>query len=1212
MPTIDIQADTKQAASAMNSLTAQLGAIKDRIEQVTSTVNTFNRAGNQISSTIQGMTKDGKEFTATFKRYVDSNGQFFTALKNIKFKDQLTDVVSKSIEWEEVLGRISRGLQYFVTYRAFNFISNQIEQGIASAKDFQVQLSLIRTISQDAQQSFSKFGSDVRGVSDRSGIDINQVGKAFYDTISNQVARGADTAPFVEQAANLARVTGSELPDSVNLLSSAINAYGLSVSDAERLSAIFFKTIDEGRVVSSELANTFGRVAVLGSNLGVSIEELNSVIAITTQKGFKTADALTLLTNLLIKLEKPTDATQAFFESLGVNTGEAAIKLLGFNGVLRKMVEAVKTGQVDVSAFFDEIRGRKQFGVFEQSIDQIERFAGKLSDTTGVIKTYNDAVAIRGESSADKLVKEFNKVSNIFTVEFGQRVLEITANMFEFVGGTKGIENGLSVLVPVAQSAAIALGAYTAAAIAGKIATFGFAGSLNTLGKALLFAAPALGVFGGLALGDSLQEIWGLKGIEDAFGKVDLTKLDATGEALERLKRQFQGFNEEAKKDTFAGLNTQSENLSKTFREISGTIAKATIANKKFLDEAKENAKRVNESIKIGFGTYSDGIKNGIKEIRKGVTEANTEIDKSTKKMLGFRETLDKLLFDTKFKYANEEFGGEFGGIGGQKDLLLKKQAENLKSRAAQLFGVGTPEAVDEARQLFDEIAKIEKDRFELQTDLQKKQAEAAGATGLFLVDTLPLEQKLNKLLAERTALEEKYTNTKKAQIVENQALDKSETERLRKLEQALQSYEKLDIFDKAGSIKSEFRGQGGKFAPDKLQSELGRLEKDIRESAGTPEERIAIETLLWSKRQSLFKEAQAQERADYLKTTEQRLLGEEEVYKKRIEDIKRVRQEQLAFQKTAFEALGNKPQELAGFADKAIRVGGVSNEDQLAIYNKMGAFQESLKTLFNDKAVKDGVAIFKPENLEAARQAYTTAVDTIIKARDNAGRQADLTLQDASGRAITPGGGKAAFDLQVQEITSSWIKVMEGITQEKTGATIFDQTIRQPFEQLKASVPELANVTKSTTEAMGQSFKDLAAGGLEDMRKQLEEINRLLQMGGVGINAETASYMATGGVVGAFPGKPRGQDRYPIWAARGEYVVNAQSAAMFKPMLDSINYRRTPRYMANGGIVGGDTNIGDINVNVSGGNNGIATGRTIASTLERELRRRTINLNRR
>jgi hypothetical protein len=65
--------------------------------------------------------------------------------------------------------------------------------------------------------------------------------------------------------------------------------------------------------------------------------------------------------------------------------------------------------------------------------------------------------------------------------------------------------------------------------------------------------------------------------------------------------------------------------------------------------------------------------------------------------------------------------------------------------------------------------------------------------------------------------------------------------------------------------------------------------------------------------------------------------------------------------------------------------------------------------------------------------------------------------------------------------------------------------------------------------------------------------------------------------------------------------VINAGSARKFSSQLTAMNAGVRPSYHTHGGSV---TNVGDINVSVTGGGSARQTGRSIATELRRELRR--------
>ncbi len=1231
MPTIDVRADTSQATSSMNAFAAALQATNDRIEKVTKSTANFNKDGEQTSATIKGMTKDGQEFTATFKRVADqidaATGKVLTwktelsKLNYSTIKKDTDDLIHKTTALDQVIARVARSFQYFITYRAFNFITNQIEDGIKAAKDFQIQLSLIRTISQDTQLSFAQYGNAVRKVSDDSGIDVNEVGKAFYDTVSNQIAKGSDTGAFVKTATDLSRVTGSTLPDSVNLLSSAINAYGLSVSDAERLSAIFFKTIDEGRIVASELSNTFGRVGVLGANLGVSIEELNAVLAITTQKGFKTSDAMTLLTNLLIKLEKPTEATKEFFQGLGVDTGEAAVKLLGFNGVLKRMVDLVKSGQVDVSAFFDEIRGRKQFGIFEQSIDQISDFSDRLKDTTAVMKTYRTALEIRGESPADKLVKETNKLSNVFKVDLGQAILKNVADLATWIGGADTVVGAAGKLGDTIKLVGISLGIYAAASVTARTANtlltasfYSAAGGAGTLLRTLIPLAAGYATYVA-----AKNLIGGDQG--DIFGKIDPTRLDSLSASIEKAALKMKDFKENATKiDVFA---EGTKRVDDRFKDLIGTLAKANLANDKLLNSARDKSKEAADALKIGFAGFADTLKKNINDIKSKITEARNEIEKSAKFVAGFGDTIDDIIYKSQTKFATDE----------QKIELSEIRIAKIIDKIKELYASGDNQKIEEARQLAKEAASLIAAAEEGRNDLQRKYLEEDLKSGrtprdpsgvdVFTASTTNEQQRLYNLKALITALEERGAKAQATKVENLQRETAAETEKLRILEQALKAYEKIDVFNKEGGVKGDYKTQG-RFDPAKLQAELDKLDKQILEGAGgNADKQFQLVVLLSEKRRALIAEAAAAERAEFLKTAQQRALGEQEAFKQRIENIKKERDVLLGKQTAGLGALGDaNVAALSGFSNNLFGGKGVldlKGENKAAATDlafQIGEYKKLVESANANKVNKDGVLVADPNILKAAGDQYERIVKLLLQYRDKLSPGTDLSISDSAGKLVTPGNSVAGVQQQIDDLIKNANAIFANVTQQKTEGGLLDLQLGGPLAELKKQFPELSSTADSAAKTMNQSFLDFANGGLKAVEDRLREIQRLSAPGGPGKQQSVGDfgggevYAATGGLVGAFPGQPRGLDQYPIWAAKDEFIVNAASSRMFRPMLEAINNRQYPRYMERGGVVG-DTNIGDINVSVNGSSTPDATGRGIARSLERELRRNTIYLKR-
>jgi TP901 family phage tail tape measure protein len=1251
MPQIQIGADYTKVQQGNNELVASLQQVNDRITSITQNIGVFNSAGVQIGSTIKGLTQDGKEFTAQMG-LLDRAARVFAGmgfdqtlhLQSIAFKESTREVEKQTAAQkglEAISLRVQRAFQYFVAYRAFNFITKHIEEGVEAANKLQIQLSLIRTISQDNQQTRGQFNQQIRGVSDKTGFDINDTAKAFYDTISNQVAKGPKTGAFVSEAANLARVTGQELPSAVNTLTSTINAYNLSADDAKRISAIWFRTIDEGRIVLKEVEGTIGRVNVLAENLGVKFEEVAATLAITTQKGFKTSDAMTLLTNLMIKLEKPTAGTKRLFDELGVSTGEEAVRLVGLTGIIKKMIDLVNSGKADVSDFFDEIRGRKQFAVFQQSQDEIEKFANKLKDTANTLQVYNEAIAIRGESNADYVNKKLNEFANNFKDTIGQKIIGAAAGVIEVLDKFQQAAAKIGDVSESTKAASIAFLTLTATFAITKYGAIALTATMGVLRSALVATMATFAAYGVIIAATYVASKYAFEQLKStystSFGRIDSSDVEAQIARLQTLKR-LEKEGQPNEQQPLNGADFLKGEAEKSYKGIFQILSQINVKNNQVLDDAKQKAKDAALAMKGVFQGYLEGQRQGVSEIRKKIEEVDSELKKSKKQSVSFRDTLDDIIFKTEHKYANDDFQ--------QKQQLDEQRIAKLKQRAADLFKQATPEAVQEARHLYNEIGRIEEDQFNRRTEFRKKTFEADIAAGratatnyqdpydpniqrqayFFTADIVPLKDKLNKLDSERNALEEEYLKKLKATKTAKQGEVIKEDVRLKTLQDSFKAYDDFTPYDKSGKVKKEFQDKQGRFDPKKALDEIGKIENRIRAVAGgTLDERVALELKLADYRRTLIKEVNASDLAEYTKTLQGKLTADEESFKKKIdkevENRKKIEDEQEISQKSLLEGVSIARGHGEALQDK-IQSGFLGQID-LAFAKKN---LEELKTLINQyqnavKGAKDradnigGNIVYRKDDIDDIRELRNRIISQVQKTQKDSYIEGQPVVNGVSVNDWIDTTTK-----ELDRLTAKSKEFYQSFSRQGELQGELDAGVTLPLQKIRDKFPEIAKAADDAAAKLKETFKDAAGPGMQPLFDRLqnlqEELKKLPGAGGAGgkVGAvvggdDGVAYAASGGVAGFFPGQPRGVDRYPIWAAKDEFIVNAQSSRMFRPMLEAINSRRTPRYMAEGGVVGGDTNIGDITITVNGAATNNDTGRIIASKLTRELRRRNIRM---
>lgn len=313
-----------------------------------------------------------------------------------------------------------------IFYRGMYGAINAMQQAADTAKDLSIRIAEVQTISQGAGVSTEQWQRALVGLSNSFGLDVLDQTEAAYQTISNQIAQGADAINFLTEANKFAVATNSSVADSVNLLSSAINAFNIPAIRAEEVAATLFKTIELGRVRASQLAENFGTVAVIANEVGVSFEELAAAIAQISISGVSPQQTMTQLRNLFIRLVKPTGDLQKLFRGLGVESGDQLFKIYGFSRGMEILADAAHGSTAEMADLLKNIRAIQ--GALGISRD-LERYKDTLDEVTNSMQAYEKAVALAMDNSGRQVEIFRTRAQNAF-LNVGQALNDMLVKFF--------------------------------------------------------------------------------------------------------------------------------------------------------------------------------------------------------------------------------------------------------------------------------------------------------------------------------------------------------------------------------------------------------------------------------------------------------------------------------------------------------------------------------------------------------------------------------------------------------------------------------------------------------------------------------------------------------------------------------------------------------------------------------------------------------------
>ena len=291
-------------------------------------------------------------------------------------------------------------------------LMNLAQSAIQTGSLYETSLAKVGTIADLGKLSIQQLGDQITATSNSMGIAATDIAEATYQAIS----AGQDTAnavAFAGQAAKLAAAGFTSTTSAVDILTTALNAYGLSADQADHVSDVLLTTQNLGKTSVDELSSSMGRVIPLAAAYNVSVENLSSGLAVMTANGIATAEATTYTKSMLNELgdtgstvgkilqaetgksfaqlnaegKSLGDVLQILYDSVGndstafaglwssVEAGTGALSLASggadkFNGVLAQMVDSAGATDTAYQTMTD---------TFQHSMESLQTTAENLS-----------------------------------------------------------------------------------------------------------------------------------------------------------------------------------------------------------------------------------------------------------------------------------------------------------------------------------------------------------------------------------------------------------------------------------------------------------------------------------------------------------------------------------------------------------------------------------------------------------------------------------------------------------------------------------------------------------------------------------------------------------------------------------------------------------------------------------------------------------------
>lgn len=332
-------------------------------------------------------------------------------------------------------------------------IGKMLQAAFTEGSAFETEVAKVGTIADTTKVPIGELKEQITDLSGTMGIAAGDLAEATYQAISAGQDTG-DAVAFAGQAAKLAAAGFTSSSSAVDILTTALNAYGLGADKATHVSDVLLTTQNLGKTSVDELSASMGRVIPLAAAYKVNVENLSSGLAIMTANGIATAEATTYTKSMLNELG---DTGSTVGKILQKETGQGFAELMdsgqSLGDVLQVLYDSVGGDATQFAALWSSVEaGTGALSLANSGAEKFNDVLGQMVDSSGATETayttMTDTMAHRMESlktnAANLGIALFDSVSGKLgaAVSLASGYLQTLTDGFTS-GGFAGLAEGL-------------------------------------------------------------------------------------------------------------------------------------------------------------------------------------------------------------------------------------------------------------------------------------------------------------------------------------------------------------------------------------------------------------------------------------------------------------------------------------------------------------------------------------------------------------------------------------------------------------------------------------------------------------------------------------------------------------------------------------------------------------------------------------------------
>lgn len=586
-----------------------------------------------------------------------------------------------------------------------------------SAAEFESGIAKVSTIADTSRVSLSTIEADIMSLSRKTGQSAGDITEASYQAMSASVDT-ASAVKFVDEANKLAVGGFTQQATAADVLTTAINAYGLQVAEATRLSDMLIMTQNLGKTTVDELAQNMGRVIPLASAYNVEMDNLSAAYAEMTKNGIATAESTTYIKSMLNELgSSGSEVSKVLTEQTGQSFAQLMQNGYSLGDVLQVLGQSVDGN----TTAFNNLWGSQEAGIGALSLfnSGAAAFNGTLREMQGSAGATEKAYSAMTDTTEFASQRMSNSFSNLKLTVGGQlnpvmeelynKTADIVDSFTGFADEHPGVVAGLTAVGTGLTVATLAVTGFTVVTKLSTLAVKAFTSVMNAnpvfaLASGVITLVSAVSAFSEVMEGNS--------GVEDYTGTMGecRTEIEAAEEKYRAICETY-GANSTAAKELAGELDTLNAQYVKGGGVLADYGQKAA--------EAEEELRQTQDSIRESYDAIANTQNGGMTAI--SMLESLSNKSQKTNADLDMMSQYADYLNDT-FN-CNIEVDYDTGKLTGFDPADASSLILDARKEAERQTAMDFLTSADEQNKYIDKLKQLKQakqDYAELEKEIQK------------------------------------------------------------------------------------------------------------------------------------------------------------------------------------------------------------------------------------------------------------------------------------------------------------------------------------------------------------------------------------------------------------------------------------------------------------------------------------------------------------